>query len=384
MIEQQEQQEIEQNYSKKQQNDCLAIIDPNLKYNYNDLHPTQLQTFLGSLLSGKIIKSSLTNNDILYWCRNQTQITNQFILMVHYAYYNHFPLRFSPDDIQLLINQGFCAHIKNNAEYFRKKFVQHEGKMKLSVFVESEDINTYDWESIINNFSNQIKANIPNEKYKLCVQKYSTTNQISKTCYEVSLMDAMKKYFEYTMDCGCGISKIKLLGTLEDWECLRKNAEKLQEFELGDWLDRILPILDQFINLYKGKIDYAFWKDIYRYQPPQSPQYDPTPQYATGWITNFFPYRINESADIYDQENKFVKNYFSKSLKKNSQFQEKQIPTGISQAQVILQNIRTHVTMNLKFNAGFFGVAKDQDGFLYAQQGWAIAEEKKKKDFFSF
>lgn len=38
--------------------------------------------------------------------------------------------------------------------------------------------------------------------------------------------------------------------------------------------------------------------------------YEPTPEYASGWITYFFPYKVNESASIHDK-NKFVKNDFS-------------------------------------------------------------------------
>jgi hypothetical protein len=33
------------------------------------------------------------------------------------------------------------------------------------------------------------------------------------------------------LGAGCGISKIKLLGTLEDWIKLKENTEKLREFE---------------------------------------------------------------------------------------------------------------------------------------------------------
>ncbi|CAD8096606.1 unnamed protein product [Paramecium sonneborni] len=183
------------------------------------------------------------------------------------------------------------------------------------------------------------------------------------------------------MSCGCGISKIKLLGTLEDWECLRKNTEKLKKFGLDWWLDRILPILDQFINLHKGNIDHAFWKDIYRYQNKKG-IYDPTPEYATGWITNFFSYKVNENADVEDQDNKFVRNQFPKQLTKHSQLPKDQIPTGISQAPVKLINQRTQVTMDLKFNAGFFGVAKDEEGFIYAQQGWAIIRNNQRRNFF--
>jgi hypothetical protein len=57
-------------------------------------------------------------------------------------------------------------------------------------------------------------------------------------------MDTMQQYFEYTMQIACGISKVKLLGTLEDWIKIRENIEKLREFELDWWIDKIAPVLD--------------------------------------------------------------------------------------------------------------------------------------------
>jgi hypothetical protein len=56
-------------------------------------------------------------------------------------------------------------------------------------------------------------------------------------------MDTMKNYFLYRI-VGCGISKVKLFGTLEDWIKIRKNVEYLREFELDWWIDKLIPILD--------------------------------------------------------------------------------------------------------------------------------------------
>ena len=42
-------------------------------------------------------------------------------------------------------------------------------------------------------------------------------------------MDAMKHYFEYScLTMGCGIPKVKLTGTLEDWMCLKEKTEQIK------------------------------------------------------------------------------------------------------------------------------------------------------------
>ncbi|TNV74964.1 hypothetical protein FGO68_gene15011 [Halteria grandinella] len=238
--------------------------------------------------SSKVLKTSLTPEDALYETRASENYTHQLIQMVHYAYYNHFPLSFSPDDIQLLITQGFCTHIKQNAEKFRKKFVEHQGQKELIVQVQDSDYNNYNWPQVIQQFSSLIKKNIGEERYNLCVHNYSTTTETIKTCYEISLMDTMQKYFKYTMMVGCGISKVKLLGTLEDWLKVRENLENLREFELDWWIDKIAPVLDQFINFYQRDVDKQFWSDIYKYQERKG-FYSLEQENATGCDYLLFP-----------------------------------------------------------------------------------------------
>ena len=54
--------------------------------------------------------------------------------MVHLAFYEHYPISFSPDDIWITIMQGFALHVKQNSEKLRDKFVNFEGKKELVVF----------------------------------------------------------------------------------------------------------------------------------------------------------------------------------------------------------------------------------------------------------
>ena len=42
-----------------------------------------------------------------------------------------------------------------------------------------------------------------------------------------SLMKNIDSYFVHMMGGGCGIPKVKFLGTLDDWENLRKRLEAL-------------------------------------------------------------------------------------------------------------------------------------------------------------
>ena len=64
------------------------------------------------------------------------------------------------------------------------------------------------------------------------------------------MMDTFQNYFEYVLVCGCGLPKVKLLGTLDDWVKLKEATLKLKEFELDWWIDKLVPILDRLISEY--------------------------------------------------------------------------------------------------------------------------------------
>ena len=69
------------------------------------------------------------------------------------------------------------------------------------------------------------------------------------------------------MTC-CGIRKVHFLGTLDDWLLLRNKTEQLKSFttpndDFSSYIGGLLPVLDQFINTYQGKVDKRFWDKIF-------------------------------------------------------------------------------------------------------------------------
>lgn len=99
-------------------------------------------------------------------------------------------------------------------------------------------------------------------------------------------MNAMKHYFDYECITQCGISKVKLLGTLEDWIQLKEATSKLSVYGLGWWTDNLVEILDKMIDTYQGNVDPLFWKYIFKYYAAKSG----SNPHIDGWIINFIPY----------------------------------------------------------------------------------------------
>jgi len=114
-------------------------------------------------------------------------------------------------------------------------------------------------------------------------------------------MDAMQKYFEYKIVLLCGVPKVKLLGTIDDWILLRQMTEKLRSYDCDWWIDYLMPVIDKLIRAYEGEIDKTFWNCIYVHRPGGGS--GPASK-ATGWIINFFPYVENcKKAKFFDITN---------------------------------------------------------------------------------
>ncbi|MBO9592483.1 MAG: DUF4419 domain-containing protein [Niabella sp.] len=209
---------------------------------------------------------------------------------VYRAYADHRPLVISPDMIWLLIAQGFSQHINHNAEKYRKLFVAHSGQATLIVrndAIRLDDANS-PWEQVFPEFTRQIAAYTGPELIHTLTANFSTTTATSRISSQITIMDAMKSYFEYVVFMvGCGIPRVTLEGTPADWEAVYKKANSLKKYDLDWWLKELDPVLTQFIAASKGQVDKDFWRNLFKVhkagKPYQSDKID-------GWFVKFFPY----------------------------------------------------------------------------------------------
>lgn len=109
-------------------------------------------------------------------------------------------------------------HISQNAEALRSKFVSFDGKQQLVIQRENGHLlNNPDFTTAFAEWADQIKENIGPKNYFKLMPHFSTTNALAQQVFDTQLMKMMDSYFEYVMMCGCGIPRIKFLGTIDDW-----------------------------------------------------------------------------------------------------------------------------------------------------------------------
>lgn len=214
------------------------------------------------------------------------------------AYAEHRPVVISPDMIWLLICQGFSHHINMNPERYRERLVSHEGKKELVVEFNSPNDPTPDERGIIiEGFTKQVAENTHNGLVSTLIADYSTTGAVEAIASRITLLDAVKPFFEFVVHhCICGIPFITLKGTAEDWEKMIGKVKQLTKFDLEWWTDELIPILQEFVDTANGRPKASFWKSIVKTWRPEQLRgkgcihEGPPPSTVNGWVLKFFPY----------------------------------------------------------------------------------------------
>jgi len=307
-----------------------------------------------------------------------------FITAIRTAYDSHVPLMLSPDHIWTLIAQGISKHIEHNAEKFRDLFVRFDGKQLIRIrrdeFVKGEQEN--DWAGCFTECSKQIERFVGKKmKAKLC-PNFSTTDPIAKACHELGMMDCLKSYFDYRYMTMCGISKVKLQGSEEDWKKLETSLSILDELELSDWRKVLEPILNNLWRASAGKpTDKNFWNLIYKTHIGKGSGSYPT---VDGWSTNFFLYIKERKRENFRPLETLYKEIANKKHKvdKHRMMMWRApgvprdaihgAPVGVSKTPFIWEHLDTDFAMF--FYSGFVG-AKFEDGYISPVLGWAVGEQ---------
>lgn len=293
------------------------------------------------------------------------------IATLHLAFHDHRPLSLSPDMIWLLISQGVANHINAKSETLRPRFVQHQGKLKLEVrrddFIKGVPENP--WHEVFPAFTNQIRTHVGEETHDFFVAHFSTTGAVEKAAFELVLMDAMQSYFTYVVTTICGIPRITLEGSSEDWRNVLQRAQMLKRFDMDWWLEILHPLLEQFINAKEGTPDVNFWQSIYKYQSVSGGAF------VTGWITSFFPYlkNLQRNSSLLHPNVKPKQVGGMRPLFDTPHIGIDQFPAGLSKAPLCWDSPLASYKMHLI--AGFIGVRQDAETLcLRPEVGWAVCD----------
>jgi hypothetical protein len=289
------------------------------------------------------------------------------------AYKNHYPITVSPDMILLLFLQGYSRFMEKYSERVRHIYVSFERKKTLIVKrngITPEKASKEDWQGIIEEFTGNIKKEIGEKIISNLESNFTTTNPVTLTTSQVSIMSSMKQYFIYELVMEvCGISKITLEGSLEDWEKIKKKLEffSKEEFGLDWWTKHLIPIIDNIIETKKcynqnKDIDNklrSFWKDMIRLK--KGGCYRPT--VIDGWIVKFIP-NLSESTPMINE------------CLKDSDIPDQIISCPLKLIFIDAKN--NEIEYDCSLASGFYGMIQDENTFnVKPVIGYSIVVEEK-------
>lgn len=277
-----------------------------------------------------------------------------FLTGILNSYIDHRPFVISPDIFWLLISQGFARHITQNTEELRSKIVNFDGRKSLTVMSDKIQIGNpkSDWASIFPQFNEQI--NEYTGKKLVGVLDFTTTTATSKIVSQVTIMETVKSYFEFkVIIMGCGIPKVTIEGTTQDWKKLLEKTKYLSQYKLDWWTNELVPIIEEIIAAKKGKVNKDFWMNMVKYHTEK--KYG-TVNTIDGWIVKFFPY---------------TKEGNKTGLKPITSVNS--LASEIVKVPFILLDDVSHTSNNMEIWAGFIGLSQNNKDFtMKPEMSWAI------------
>ncbi|CAB4425898.1 unnamed protein product [Rhizophagus irregularis] len=187
---------------------------------------------------------------------------------IFHAYNNHQHLLLTPDDIWLTIAQGV-----------KKRLVLLLMEFCFKIIHALREI----WPEVVNMLVVKTDQAVEKIDVKSLLEcDFSTTTKNSLTASRIVLLDMLKEYFSFKCYATCGIPKVTLEGTLEDWVKLQEKVVQLRQLDLDMdfWLDRLDPVVWKLFETYKGNVDEEFWSKIISKQ-----SFFSGPSIITGWMT---------------------------------------------------------------------------------------------------
>jgi hypothetical protein len=323
------------------------------------------------------------------WIAPMQSIGHPFIAAAHRAFADHRPLALSPDMIWLLLVQMAAEEVHAAPEKYRALFADHEhGSRTMEVrrdeFVLGAPQN--DWPGVFSELEGKIVAKVPVSPAADFSHAFSTSTPTEIAARRVVLLKAASAYYNYQVGTLCGIPRIELHGTADDWRWIRERVAGLRKFNMERRVKALTPVLDECVAAAEGKANSAFWKSFYKYASESGSSY------VSGWINTFFIKENDESLDgVLDPKFSWIAPPEQKGRDGAANFPLAITTSDYSSKGVVdVDFIWDHLgkTFPMRWRAGFMGVAQDRKSMtLKPVIAWQVlraklsSEERKAADY---
>lgn len=217
--------------------------------------------------------------------------------LFHNAYACHKNIFIRPDDLWFHIVLQIQILIDKNSDKLRECFVHHDEKKEIIV-----DTKLYSKKSFMDfvvGSNKQMKKDVKNDFIEIVNTKFSTTSNFDVELSNILSMCSMKHYYSFKMSELCGIRNIFFGGELEDWIKIKINLEKINNFDstkiLSNYINKVIPIVDKFIEAIQFKPDVDFFNKVMRQDATIVGEFSlgygdgsEITKYVDGWIKDLY------------------------------------------------------------------------------------------------
>ncbi|MGA5823456.1 DUF4419 domain-containing protein [Kitasatospora sp. NPDC094028] len=285
----------------------------------------------------------------------------------HTAFAEHVPLSLSPDVLWYAVVHEVAVHVRMYAPRYRALFGAGPGGQAL-ITVRDDGLAgpDPDWAASIRLVREPLAAAVGEEVAELFRPGFSTTTPADEASALVALMGAVSPYYAFRWETRCGIPRVRLEGTAEDWALLARRVDELAgHFDwLAPWFAGLRPVVVEIAaTAAGGPVDEWFWRSLYKWRSLSG-----GPR-VTGWLTAFFAH--TQTPDGPRLRSSFDWRAAAGSDYHRDAFEVNDFPSHLSVVPFDWDCLGTERPM--AFVAGVLGVERDGD-FLRPRLGHAVLE----------
>ncbi|KAM3513427.1 hypothetical protein MY11210_002907 [Beauveria gryllotalpidicola] len=199
-----------------------------------------------------------------------------------WAQHQHLVLR--PDEVWFEVLAQLNFYMAAHAEDVRHLFVDFDGQHEIVV-------RAYTWRDVIASFAGEIQKRVKTDWLEAWVRPgFSTSSEDDGMTATVLMMGLVKQYFSFAGGIICGLPRVTLLGTRQDWDKLQAKLDRLIDFgpEAAAYAESLRPIFKRFVRTFdepNSKEIKTFWRQIVRAEHHFTCGRGAIEYTVTGWLT---------------------------------------------------------------------------------------------------
>ena len=195
-----------------------------------------------------------------------------YLMYLCQCWKRHYGVIVSPTILWNMVLNNLAYKVNKTPDVFRKYFTESEEKIEICV---EQGGNLIDTKLLIAG----LQGRIPSKMLRDSFPEFSTDTEKSQIANYTAFLDMVSPYYNYSMYL-CGIPKVKVLGTLDDWLKVMFNLGLITS-AIPEFTDYLVTVANKVSTIIEDTCNY---NDMFRLDRCGSG----SQAEVAGWITEFY------------------------------------------------------------------------------------------------